>query len=70
MAQNIYSRLGFPRLSATNAHGLTPRQEVFASLVARGKTLSDAYRATYTAPSKYSTVNVSASKLAKLKGPP
>lgn len=44
---------------------LTPRQEAFAQLVATGHSLSDAYRATYSSRGKSSTVNVSASKLAK-----
>ena len=48
------------------ASDLTPRQEAFAQLVARGETLSAAYRATYSAGGKSSTVNVSASKLMKI----
>jgi hypothetical protein len=44
---------------------LQPRQEAFAQLVARGETLSAAYRSTYSAGGKASTVNVSASKLMK-----
>jgi len=44
---------------------LTPRQEAFARLVSTGHNLSDAYRATYSSQGKASTVNVSASKLAK-----
>lgn len=47
------------------SHGLSPRQEAFAQLVARGETLSDAYRATYRAGGKAASINVSASKLAK-----
>ena len=45
--------------------GLTPRQEAFAQLVARGETLSDAYRAAYKARGKATTVNGSASQLSK-----
>jgi len=44
---------------------LTPRQEAFARLVAQGHSLSDAYRGTYSSRGKASTVNVSASQLAK-----
>lgn len=55
-----------PRLTATNAHGLTPKQEAFAQLVSRGETLSDAYRQTYKAGGKRINVNISASKLGKL----
>jgi hypothetical protein len=60
------SRAGLPRLTVMNAYGLSPRQEGFAQLVSRGESLSDAYRKTYKAGGKSSTVNVSASKLAKM----
>jgi hypothetical protein len=46
-----------------NAHGLTPKQELFAQLLARGKSLSDAYREAYNSSGKYQTVNNSASRL-------
>lgn len=36
-------------MSAKNEHGLTPQQEKFAQCVASGKSLSDAYRASYKA---------------------
>jgi hypothetical protein len=45
---------------------LSPRQEGFAQLVARGETLSDAYRATYRAGGKAKSINEAASKLARL----
>ena len=51
-------------MSAKNEHGLTPQQEVFAQGVARGKSLSEAYRAAYKASKmKPETVNDAASKL-------
>jgi phage terminase small subunit len=51
-------------MSAKNEHGLTPQQEVFAQEVAKGKSLSEAYRAAYKAAKmKPETVNDSASKL-------
>jgi hypothetical protein len=63
MPQNsLRQSLGLPTRLASD---LTPRQEAFAQLVARGETLSAAYRATYSAGGKSSTVNVSASKLMK-----
>jgi hypothetical protein len=54
-----------PGLPRQFSHGLSPKQEGFAQLVARGENLSDAYRATYSAHGKATTINVSASKLAK-----
>lgn len=56
---------GIPALKSRLASDLTPRQEAFAQLVARGETLSAAYRATYSAGGKASTINVSASTLMK-----
>lgn len=51
-------------MSAKNEHGLTPQQEVFAQEVAKGKSLSEAYRAAYKASKmKPETVNDTASKL-------
>lgn len=51
-------------MSAKNEHGLTPQQEVFAQEVAKGKSLSEAYRAAYkTSKMKPETVNDTASKL-------
>ncbi len=52
-------------MSAKNEHGLTPQQEAFAQEVAKGKSLSDAYRASYKAAKmKPEVVNVKASELA------
>lgn len=51
-------------MSAKNEHGLTPQQEVFAQEVAKGKSLSEAYRTAYKASKmKPETVNDTASKL-------
>jgi hypothetical protein len=50
----------------TNDHGLTPKQEAFAQLVARGESLSESYRQSYSPRGKASTVNVAASKLGQL----
>lgn len=51
-------------MPAKNEWGLTPQQEVFAQEVARGKSLSDAYRVAYKAGRmKPQTVNDTASKL-------
>lgn len=52
------------RQNSANEHGLTPKQEAFAQLVARGESLSDAYRHSYAANGKAVTINVAASKLA------
>lgn len=60
---SLKQRLGL--MPNRTAHGLTPRQEAFAQLVARGESLSDAYRASYAAGGKPSTINASASQLAK-----
>lgn len=57
---------GLARQNSVNEHGLTPKQEAFAQLVARGETLSDAYRRSYAANGKAGTINVAASKLASL----
>lgn len=54
-----------PGMSNRMAHGLSPRQEAFAQLVARGENLSDAYRATYRAGGMAKSVNEAASRLAK-----
>lgn len=51
-------------MSAKNEWGLTPQQEKFAQEVAKGKSLSDAYRAAYRAGRmKPQTINDAASKL-------
>lgn len=50
-------------MAAKNEHGLTPQQEKFAQCVASGKSLSDAYRASYrVGKSKPETVNENASR--------
>ena len=54
-----------PGISSRLSHGLSPRQEAFAQLVARGENLSDAYRATYRAGGMPKSINEAASKLAK-----
>jgi hypothetical protein len=46
-----------------NAHGLTPKQELFAQLASRGKSLSDCYREAYSSVGNYKTVNDMASKI-------
>lgn len=52
-------------MAAKNEWGLTPQQEKFAQAVASGKSLSDAYRASYKADKmKPEVVNVKASELA------
>ena len=52
-------------MSSKNDHGLTPQQEAFAQEVARGKSLSEAYRACYKAARmKPETLHESASRLA------
>src|SRR4029079_12958170 len=45
------------------SHGLTPKQELFCQLVARGQNLSDSYREAYASTGNANTVNQSASKL-------
>jgi len=51
-------------MAAKNEHGLTPQQEKFAQAVASGKSLSDAYRASYkVGKSKPETVNENASRV-------
>jgi hypothetical protein len=65
MTGSLRQRLGMGRQANVNAHGLTAKQEAFAQLVSRGKALSEAYRETYKAGGKTTSVNVSASKLAK-----
>ena len=64
-SKSLLQRIGMPQLKRLNSHGLTSRQEAFAQLVSRGKALSEAYRETYKAGGQTTTVNVSASKLAK-----
>lgn len=52
-------------MSIRNENGLTPRQERFAQDVARGQSLTDAYRASYRAEKmKAETVHENASRLA------
>lgn len=54
-------------MASKNEWGLTPQQEKFAQEVAKGKTLSDAYRASYKAEKmKPEVVNVKASELAAI----
>ena len=48
---------------AMNAQGLTPKQEFFAQLLARGKNFSDAYRESYSSSGNAATINGSASRL-------
>lgn len=51
-------------MSAKNEHGLTPQQEKFAQEVGSGKSLADAYRASYKASKmKAETVHEHASRL-------
>ena len=51
-------------MSAKNEWGLTPQQEKFAQAVVSGKSLSDAYRASYkVGKSKPETVNENASRV-------
>lgn len=51
-------------MPAKNEHGLTPQQEIFAHEVAKGNSLSDAYRAAYkVGNSKPQTVNENASRV-------
>ena len=45
------------------ASGLTPRQEMYCQLLARGQNLSDAYRGAYQHQGSANTINDSASKL-------
>lgn len=52
-------------MAAKNEHGLTPQQEKFAQEVASGKSLADAYRASYRAEKmKAETIHEKASLLA------
>lgn len=54
-------------MPAKNEHGLTPQQEAFAQEVAKGRSLSDAYRACYKADKmKPEVVHVKASELAAI----
>lgn len=54
-------------MSNKNEHGLTPQQERFAQEVARGKSLSDAYRAAYKVDKmKPEVIHVKASELAAI----
>ncbi len=52
-------------MSAKNEHGLTPQQEVFAQEVAKGKSLSEAYRTAYKVKpgTKPESIHVRASEL-------
>lgn len=55
---------GLARQNSVNEHGLTPKQEAFAQLVARGEGLSEAYRGSYASQGKPTTIHQAASKLA------
>jgi hypothetical protein len=46
-----------------NAHGMTPKMELFCQLLARGRTLSDSYREAYRTVGNAKTVNEAASRL-------